>query len=1173
MAFRKFGGLEYNKKNNYVSSNITNNKNLNISDHIGKLNTKIIVDSHLDLNNQSMFNVGNIYFSNGTDLQSLEDNSDLLKSNNIWLGDNTFTQITNFQKIVAPSATIAAVTASYINTDTIDANILSCALGKFNTISAQQGYLNCVSDINMNDTSIFGLNSIQGPGDIICNSDIDMNSRNISGLTSIQGAVQGSGDVLFKSNIDMNSRNITGINIIQGTGDIICNSDIDMNSRNISNMTSISGSTTGVSISNISSITGNTDILCNSDIDMNNHFLKNLQSITLSEQTYSVQLSANSIGVITPTSTSVPSLGIGTTGNINYGGISKSCYSSSLSSSTLTEEGLYFGRNLLGNNEFNMVAISTYSGGMTSIPGATSITNTGFQEMLSIYASNGQVSGNTGIPGNVGPFVSLRQNFIDGITAQQNGIINNLATINGAVCCGEANYGYESITESGLYFCRNLTGAYNEYDIVAINNYNPSAILNIYTSGTGITGHNSEVTGSIPLVSMNETEVNITGNMSANQVQCSSFSQNDLLTFSVTQGNTASVSYPNPTSITAISNITLISTQSFISPSTGGIVTLYCIIPEVTENSTIAIGTSTNYIQFLLNNLELVYCIYDNGSTTPYFLYEEGGLLEIIFSNDTTSNNKNYVYYKITYSGGIITNDYGTYTNNSTINFYCNITTSVPITITGIGGYQGNPNSTGTTNQVITANGYGGWSWQDGGGGGSNLLPLNNLWTGVNNFNPPVQTYGSTMPQGLTLTNNQNSSTPAGDNDIISYTPTSTQGLCIYSLSNTNSCVGQTPQIVLQPDGVKSSLVANGTNGVVQLTALGGTSSNIILEATTGVFLKDFPTINFNNWGTLTADSSGLNILATTINLATPTGGPTVNTILTPQANNLDISNPITLPAQTTYDSGATYGNVASTQEFVQKALASQGAGDVTSGGTNNFTGSNTFDFNLNGGTITTPGLTLARNVETGQNELDLVSINSTTNNGLSIYCETASVSSASTPKIQVYNDGTATLFNTDITLPTQSQYNPGATYGNLAATQAFVQLAESGIFTATLSIPISSFVGSQSGFSTPTEATFTQTYNSKTQTNTLYLTPFVFTAASSSIQFTLTFPTVLYPDGSTPSFLAGSGLTYYNEDSYAYFIFVTTFLSSTQIRCSTAPTASVGGSSQVSGQLLIGWT
>jgi hypothetical protein len=44
--------------------------------------------------------------------------------------------------------------------------------------------------------------------------------------------------------------------------------------------------------------------------------------------------------------------------------------------------------------------------------------------------------------------------------------------------------------------------------------------------------------------------------------------------------------------------------------------------------------------------------------------------------------------------------------------------------------------------------------------GGGDLLPLNNLWTGVNNFNPtPNQAYGAVMNPGITITDNQASST------------------------------------------------------------------------------------------------------------------------------------------------------------------------------------------------------------------------------------------------------------------------------------------------------------------------------------------------------------------------------------------------------------------------------
>jgi hypothetical protein len=70
MAFRKFGGLDYNKASNYVSSNTTNTANTNVLE-LGSLNTKVIVNSHLDLNNQSLISVNNIYFTNGTDLLSL----------------------------------------------------------------------------------------------------------------------------------------------------------------------------------------------------------------------------------------------------------------------------------------------------------------------------------------------------------------------------------------------------------------------------------------------------------------------------------------------------------------------------------------------------------------------------------------------------------------------------------------------------------------------------------------------------------------------------------------------------------------------------------------------------------------------------------------------------------------------------------------------------------------------------------------------------------------------------------------------------------------------------------------------------------------------------------------------------------------------------------------------
>jgi len=300
-------------------------------------------------------------------------------------------------------------------------------------------------------------------------------------------------------------------------------------------------------------------------------------------------------------------------------------------------------------------------------------------------------------------------------------------------------------------------------------------------------------------------------------------------------------------------------------------------------------------------------------------------------------------------------------------------------------------------------------------GSGSDLLPLNNLWTGVNNFDPtPDQTYGATMLPGLTITNNQLDPGSQTDNDIISYSPNATTGgLCLYSLGIYSNTTGGNlpPQLQLQPNNSKSVLQAVASNGLVQLNAT-GVNGAIELNSDIGVnigsasgsiskinFQGSNPTLNFSNWGNLSATSSSSGIISS-----------------------VDLS----LPSQTTYDPLTTYGDVASTQQFVQQAIASQGGGDVTTGGTNDFTGRNTFSYNLNGGTISASGLTIARNVETGLNDLDLVSINSTSSSGLNIYCETASVSSTSTPKVQIYNDGTATLFNTPVQI---AQGQTGTTY------------------------------------------------------------------------------------------------------------------------------------------------
>lgn len=78
----------------------------------------------------------------------------------------------------------------------------------------------------------------------------------------------------------------------------------------------------------------------------------------------------------------------------------------------------------------------------------------------------------------------------------------------------------------------------------------------------------------------------------------------------------------------------------------------------------------------------------------------------------------------------------------------------------------------------------------------------------------------------------------------------------------------------------------------------------------------------------------------------TLTNGSTTLSTLTANTSGLSINTAVLLPAQTTYNPLTTYGDVASTQQFVQQAIASQGGGDVSLAGTNNFTGINTFNTN-----------------------------------------------------------------------------------------------------------------------------------------------------------------------------------------------------------------------------------
>lgn len=66
MSFRQFGGLQYSARNNIISNNYSNSNNVGIIDTLGQPNSRIVSDSHIDMQGNSLLSVDSIYFSDGT---------------------------------------------------------------------------------------------------------------------------------------------------------------------------------------------------------------------------------------------------------------------------------------------------------------------------------------------------------------------------------------------------------------------------------------------------------------------------------------------------------------------------------------------------------------------------------------------------------------------------------------------------------------------------------------------------------------------------------------------------------------------------------------------------------------------------------------------------------------------------------------------------------------------------------------------------------------------------------------------------------------------------------------------------------------------------------------------------------------------------------------------------
>jgi hypothetical protein len=109
-----------------------------------------------------------------------------------------------------------------------------------------------------------------------------------------------------------------------------------------------------------------------------------------------------------------------------------------------------------------------------------------------------------------------------------------------------------------------------------------------------------------------------------------------------------------------------------------------------------------------------------------------------------------------------------------------------------------------------------------------------------------------------------------------------------------------------------------------------------------------------------------------------------------------------------------------------------------------------------------------------------------------------------------------------------------------------------------------------------PTTITFDQQYNSAAQTNTYTGTPVITTAsATSSISFTINFPTPAWPAGTTPKFLTGT-LVNLSDTNGVSFCCTTNFFSSGYnlgIQCNSQGNVLGSTTFTLTANINIGWT
>lgn len=165
-SFRKFGGMNFSSHNNIVKHNILN-ANTSSFKNSGALNSKELFLSHVDMSGNSLLNVGNIYFENGTildgsfNIPTLEQTLSVGNSAGIYDIDMTANSLLNVNKIY------------FMNGTYIDASFNSnLSLNQVLSFGNSAG----TCDIDLNDKSLINVNKISSgsSGNILIDNHLIM---------------------------------------------------------------------------------------------------------------------------------------------------------------------------------------------------------------------------------------------------------------------------------------------------------------------------------------------------------------------------------------------------------------------------------------------------------------------------------------------------------------------------------------------------------------------------------------------------------------------------------------------------------------------------------------------------------------------------------------------------------------------------------------------------------------------------------------------------------------------------------------------------------------------------------------------------------------------------------------------------------------------------------------